>query len=392
MAAQPNLTARSLFKAMRHANHGAVRLRLPDGVWETFGQGEIQCEGRLADWEVAEIIVRRGDIGVAEMFIDGRLELDRPAGLISWACANEAELRRAIYGVAFALVWDRIRHWRQGNTLKGSKRNIASHYDLGNDFYRLWLDETLTYSSALFTPETPDLASAQTAKYERILKETGARAGDHILEIGCGWGGFFSYAAQRGCRVTAVTISQKQFEFCRERIAKEGLGGSVNLALQDYRQLRGRFDHVVSIEMIEAVGSSYWATYFAKIRECLKPEGRAVIQSITIREDLFNAYAKGTDFIQQYVFPGGLLPAPSTFERQGGRAGLGVITAHDFAASYERTCREWRERFLGVAGDVKSLGFGGEFMRLWEFYLAYCEGAFRSQRVGVSQFTLGPAA
>lgn len=387
----PSLTVRSLLKAMRHAEHGAVRLRLPDGAWETFGRGELRCEGRLADWEVAEAIARRGDIGVAEMFIDGRLELDKPAELIAWACDNEKELRRAIYGVAFALIWDRLRHWRQGNTIKGSKRNIASHYDLGNDFYRLWLDQTLTYSSALFTPETPDLETAQVAKYERILRETGARAGDHILEIGCGWGGFFSYAAKRGCRVTAVTISQRQYEYCRQRIANEGLGGSVELVLEDYRRLGGKYDHIVSIEMIEAVGISYWPTYFAKVRECLKPDGRAVIQSITIREDLFKAYAKGTDFIQQYVFPGGLLPAPSTFEKQGARAGLGVLDAHDFAASYERTCREWRERFLQAGTDVRRLGFGSEFMRLWEFYLAYCEGAFRSQRVGVSQFTLGPA-
>lgn len=374
---------------MERVEQGRIRLSLPDGGVREFGQGEMMLEGNVRTWDVFERILRRGDIALAEAFTEGSFETERPDQLVTWACNNEAKLRKAIYGLGVALVFDKIRHWRNKNTVAQARKNIASHYDLGNDFYRLWLDPTLTYSSALFTPEMKDLEEAQGQKYERILQQTGAKPGDHILEIGCGWGGFFSHAVRtRGCRVTAVTISKAQFEFCRQRVAREGLEGHVTLVLEDYRKLTGTYDHVVSIEMIEAVGRTYWPSYFAKVRECLKPGGRAVIQSITIREDLFRSYARGTDFIQQYIFPGGLLPTPSAVDQHGKAAGLDLANSHAFGLSYERTLREWRERFIRARADVRRLGFDEQFLRLWEFYLAYCEGAFRAGRVGVSHFTL----
>jgi len=379
---------RSLLRAMQKGEHGRINLRLPDGTAQDFGAGELIFEGKIHHWEVLERILRRGDVAVAESYIDGTFEMDRPDRLIEWACLNEAHMKRAVRGIALAMMLDKLRHWRNKNTLSQARKNIASHYDLGNEFYQLWLDRTMTYSSALFENAQSSLEDAQTAKYERVLKQCGAEAGDHILEIGCGWGGFFSHAVRtRGCRVTAVTISQRQYDFCRKRIEAEGLNDHVELLLQDYRTLRGQYDHIVSIEMIEAVGREFWPVYFGQIKSLLKSSGRAVIQSITIREDLARAYAKGTDFIQQYIFPGGQLPPPSAFLKVGGKAGLELTDMHTFASCYERTLAAWRERFSRARTEVKAMGFDGEFLRLWDFYLAYCQGAFRIQRVGVSQIT-----
>lgn len=391
MSPRPSFAVRSLMKAMHKSPHGRISLRLPDGTQTDFGHGELACEGKIHRWDVLDQVLRRGDIGFAETYIEGSFEIDHPDRLIEWACRNESTLKKAIYGAAIPLAIDRIRHWRRSNTVQQAKKNIASHYDLGNEFYKLWLDPTLTYSSALFTDGAQGLESAQVTKFERILNQAGVKAGDHILEIGCGWGGFFSHAVRtRNCRVTAVTISQRQFEVCQKRIESEGLGGQVTLLLEDYRHLKGKFDHIVSIEMIEAVGQSYWPSYFGQIQSLLKATGRAVIQSITIREDLFKRYTSGTDFIQQYVFPGGQLPTLSAFSELGNSSGLNVIDMHAFPGSYARTLKVWREQFKAARKEVQAMGFDEEFLRLWEFYLAYCEGAFRVGRVGVSHFTLEP--
>ena len=386
---KPSISAKALLEAMSKCTHGRIRLRLPDGVWREFGGGELLCEGKVKTWAVLDAILSRGDIGFAEAYISGDFDLDRPEGLVAWACANEAQLKSAIYGSIFTLIFDRLLHWKNRNTIAQAKQNIASHYDLGNDFYRLWLDSTLTYSSALFTPETPTLESAQIAKYERILDQLAITQGQHILEIGCGWGGFFSHAVRsRNVRVTAVTISERQYETCLDRVEREGLKDNVSVLLTDYRNLQGQFDHIVSIEMIEAVGRAYWPAYFGKIRSSLKPGGRAVIQGITLREDLFSRYKQGTDFIQQYVFPGGELPTQSLFSKLGNQLGLELVNLHAFPDSYRKTLNVWRERFTKTSDQVRQLGFNEEFLRLWTFYLAYCEGAFETRRVGVAQFTL----
>jgi cyclopropane-fatty-acyl-phospholipid synthase len=388
---RPSYAVKTLLSAMENTAHGRVALRLPDGTRREFGEGDLVCEGRINNWRALDTVMSRGDIGFAEAYIDGSFEADRPDQLIVWACRNERQLRKAIYGAAFSLVLERIKHKLRRNTIEGSRKNISSHYDLGNEFYGLWLDRTLTYSSALYLSGNESLEAAQEAKYERILQQAGTKQGDHILEIGCGWGGFFSYAVQsRDCQVTAVTISQKQYDACRARVEREGLTQNVNVLLEDYRKIDGKFDQIVSIEMIEAVGRSYWATYFQKVRASLNDKGKAVIQAITIREDLFDKYANGTDFIQQYVFPGGQLPTPSAVSQIGSKAGLNLINLYSLADSYEKTLHVWREKFTETREDVLKLGFNQEFMRLWDFYLAYCEGAFRIGRVGVSHFTLQP--
>ena len=393
MRHKPSLGSRNLLSALEKASSGSIVFRFPDGSLRTFGQGPVVCEGKIHSWEVLDRILLRGDIGFAESYIEGSFEVDHPDRLIEWACLNERAMRGAIYGAAFALVTDRFRHWIRRNTVVQAKKNIESHYDLGNDFYRLWLDPTMTYSSALFESETQGLQEAQAAKYERILEQAEVKAGDHLLEIGCGWGGFLSHAVKsRGCRVTALTISQRQFDACKARIEAEGLAGRADVLLQDYRSYdRGGFDQVVSIEMIEAVGQEYWAAYFKKIRSSLKSGGKAVIQSITIREDLFRSYSRGTDFIQRYIFPGGLLPTQSTFDRFGNRAALELLNMHSFSSSYEKTLRLWRKSFVSAQTEVARLGFSQEFSRMWELYLAYCEGAFRVGRISVCQATLQAA-
>ena len=386
MSNKPSFATRGLLKAMSSATNGRIRFNLPDGSTRDFGRGELLTESTIARWNVFDQILSRGDIGFAETYIEGSFATDHPDRIIQWACTNERAMKKAIYGATWALLSDRVQHWRQRNTLSQARQNIARHYDLGNDFYRLWLDPSLTYSSALFSDPSHSLEDAQASKYERILNQADVREGDHVLEIGCGWGGFFTHAVKtRNCRVTAVTISKAQYEACLQRVRDEGLGDAVEVRLEDYRHIEGRFDRVVSIEMIEAVGRRYWNTYFAKIRASLKAGGRAVIQSITIREDLFRQYAKQTDFIQQYIFPGGQLLPVSQFARVGG---LQLVDFHGFAGSYERTLADWRVRFKAAREDVTRLGFSDEFRRMWEFYLAYCEGAFRIDRVGVGHATL----
>ena len=389
MSQNPSLKIKMFLNALDRGQNGSIRLQLPDGSDRQLGTGQTICEGKVASWSVFEGIIARGDIAFAESYIDGSFDVNRPDELIAWACENEARMRPAIYGKRIASLFDRLRHLGRKNTQTQARKNISSHYDLGNEFYGLWLDSTLTYSSALYRSPADSLEAAQAAKYERILDQLGAKQGDHILEIGCGWGGFLSHAVKhRDCKVTAITISQRQFEACQARIREEGLGQRAEVLLEDYRNIKGKYDHVVSIEMIEAVGEAYWAEYFAKVRSSLIGRGRAVVQAITIREDLFGRYRAGTDFIQQYIFPGGQLLTQSAFSRYGNDAGLEVVDLNAFASSYERTLREWKIRFIAARPEISRLGFGEEFFRLWELYLAYCEGAFRVGRTSVCQVTL----
>jgi cyclopropane-fatty-acyl-phospholipid synthase len=295
-----------------------------------------------------------------------------------------------LYGSWTGRLFYRLRHLLRANTRAGARKNIHAHYDLGNAFYRSWLDETMTYSSALFAgcPEAT-LAQAQSAKYERILSVLGVRSGDTVLEIGCGWGGFAEHAARtRGCHVRGITLSSEQLAYARERIRAAGLSGLVELSLTDYRDIGGRYDHVVSIEMFEAVGERYWPDYFGAVRARLKPGGRALVQTITIADELFEQYRRGTDFIQQYVFPGGMLPSLSALRAQAGQAGLAVGECMAFGKDYAETLKRWRQRYLCVAAALRPLGFDARFERLWQFYLAYCEAGFRAGSTDVVQVEL----
>ena len=292
-------------------------------------------------------------------------------------------------GLGFARALERLRHWMNSNSKQQARKNIAYHYDLGNDFYRLWLDETMTYSSALFRSGQESLEAAQIAKYASMVDRIGAKPGDHVLEIGCGWGGFAEYAAgQRGLRVTGLTISQAQHDFAVARMQRAGLADKVEIKLQDYRDEQGRYDGIASIEMFEAVGQKYWPVYFDTVRNRLKPGKKATLQIITIDERRFDVYRRGVDFIQKYIFPGGMLPSPAALREEVRRAGLGLIGSLEFGQSYSQTLRRWHDTFNDRWDDVQRLGFDDRFRRMWNFYLTSCAGAFRFGNCDVTQITI----
>lgn len=390
LSAEP-AAARWLFRLLGQLRCGKVTLHCPDGRMLEFSgaQPGPHATLTLADWRVCNDIISRGDIGLAEAYIAGRAATDDLTQLLLLAALNERAIEDAIHGRWWATMAYRLRHWLRPNTRAGSRKNIHAHYDLGNDFYRLWLDPTMTYSSALFEGDSArSLADAQSAKYARILRALDAQPGQHILEVGCGWGGFAEHAARAGCRVTGITISEAQLAYAQRRIAAAGLQDLVELKLQDYRDLEGRFDHVVSIEMFEAVGERYWPGYFGMLRDRLSPGGRAVVQTITIAEAKFERYRTGTDFIQQYIFPGGMLPSPQRFSAEASARGLTVQGMHAFGLDYAETLRRWHQMFDYVTPDVKSQGFDDRFIRTWRFYLAYCEAGFRARATDVMQAVL----
>jgi cyclopropane-fatty-acyl-phospholipid synthase len=384
--------SRVLLSLLARLQHGTLRLVSPGGQIFSF-PGELpgpDAELRLSDWGVFTEVMRSGDIGFAEAYIDGRWDTPDLAALLLLAAMNRAVLEKALYGRWWGGLIFRLRHMLNANSRGGAKRNIHAHYDLGNDFYRAWLDRTMTYSSALFEGQAErTLEEAQVAKYERILATLDIGADDHVLEIGCGWGGFAEYAARtRGCRVLGITLSAEQLRFAGERIRGAGLGDRVGFALTDYRDVAGKFDHVVSIEMFEAVGERYWPAYFSTVRDRLRPGGGAVVQTITIADELFAQYRRGTDFIQQYVFPGGMLPSPDIFRTQAQRAGLRAGGGVAFGPDYAETLKRWRSRYARAAGDLRRFGFDSRFERLWNFYLAYCEAGFRAGSTDVMQVEL----
>ena len=386
--------ARAVFALLRHLQVGTLDIQLPDGSQARFGSGaagEPQAALRLNNWALCSAALRSGDIGVAETYIAGDWVTSDLVALLRLCIANRAVIERLVYGTWWGNLVHRLRHLLNRNSRAGSQRNIHAHYDLGNAFYRLWLDPTMSYSSAWFDGDlAQDTASAQQAKMRRALAECRLQPGQRVLEIGCGWGGLAECAARDfEARVTGVTLSSEQLAFGQQRLADAGLAERAALRFQDYRDVAdGPYDAIVSIEMFEAVGREYWASYFRTVHDQLKPGGRACIQSITIDDALFDRYVAGTDFIQQYIFPGGLLPSPSAFRAAARAAGLEVENALAFGADYAETLRRWRQDFLHQDAQVRGLGFDTRFMRTWEFYLAYCEAAFAAGATDVVQFTL----
>ncbi|WP_153111811.1 SAM-dependent methyltransferase [Propionivibrio limicola] len=374
---------RTVFGLLEKVTGGLLEVRLPDGSGVLFGEGESGVTLQVHDERMFGRVLARGDIGLAEAYLDGQWDSSDVTGLLALLARNRAVLSKAIYGSWRQLLAARLRHWFNRNSRAGSKRNIMAHYDLGNDFYRLWLDPSMSYSSAIFRAEDDgSLLAAQHAKYRRILDRLQAAPGEKVLEIGCGWGGFAEMAVRHGLDVTGLTLSPAQLAWARARVPQ------ADLRLQDYRDMRERFDHVVSIEMFEAVGERWWPTYFARVARALKPGGRAVIQCITLRDDLFAAYRRGTDFIQQYVFPGGMLPSRSAFRQAAGRQGLQVVDEFAFGLDYARTLAEWRAAFDANWPRIVELGFDDAFRRLWRFYLSYCEAGFLAGNIDVVQFEL----
>ncbi len=374
---------RLVFELLENVHGGMLEIRLPDGSSRLFGEGEHGVTMNVHDEAMFSQVLARGDIGLAEAYLDGHWDSHDVTALLTLLTRNHQALKKAVYGSWRNLLAARLRHWLNRNSRSGSKRNIMAHYDLGNDFYRLWLDPGMSYSSALYrAADAGDLESAQRAKYRRLLRRLHAEPGQSVLEIGCGWGGFAEIAVEEGLKVTGLTLSPAQLEWARKRVPE------ADLRLQDYRDTNERFDHIVSIEMFEAVGERWWPTYFRTIAQALKPGGRAVIQSITIRDDLFDDYRKGTDFIQQYIFPGGMLPSRSAFRAAAAKQGLTVHGEYAFGKDYARTLAEWRHAFENNWPQIAALGFDEQFRRLWRMYLSYCEAGFLAGNIDVVHFEL----
>ncbi len=384
--------ARAVFKLLEKIEQGTLEVQLPDGSHARMGNGEApRAAIRLHNWHVCSAALKSGDIGFAESYIRGDWTTPDLAALLRLFISNRERIESVIYGSWWGALLYRVKHAFNRNSRSGSKRNIHAHYDLGNRFYQRWLDETMNYSSAWFDGDLArPLPEAQHAKVRRALDETQLQPGQRVLEIGCGWGAVAEAAARdRQAHLTGVTLSTEQLDYARQRMAAAGVADAADLRLQDYRDVADApFDAVISIEMFEAVGRTYWPSYFETVHRCLKPGGRACIQSITIRDDLFERYVRSTDFIQQYIFPGGMLPSELEFRLAAERAGLVVERSFAFGPDYAETLRRWRERFLAEEREVLKLGFDVAFMRTWEFYLAYCEAAFDTGNTNVVQFTL----
>ena len=382
-APRPARDTSLVFALLEKIVTGRLEIRLPDGSSRLFGGGRHCVTLQVRDEVMFGQVLARGDIGLAESYLDGQWDSPDLTGLLALLARNRAGLRKAVYGSSLNLLAARLRHWLNGNSRSGSKRNIMAHYDLGNDFYALWLDDSMSYSSGLYeVGNEADLPGAQLAKYRGILRQLGAASGQSVLEIGCGWGGFAELAVRDGLRVTGITLSPAQLEWARRRVP------AADLRLQDDRDTGEQFDHIVSIEMFEAVGERWWPTYFETVAKALKPGGRAVIQSITIRDDLFADYRKGTDFIQQYVFPGGMLPSRAAFRAAAARAGLAIRGEYAFGLDYARTLATWRQAFERNWPRIAALGFDERFRRLWHLYLCYCEAGFLAGSVDVVHFEL----
>jgi cyclopropane-fatty-acyl-phospholipid synthase len=387
----PRSVALSLCDALlRRHGIGRLRLDLPSGAGASVGAEHARCEAHLALRSYAALwkIARRGALGFAEGYMDGEIDTDNLKTLFEFYFANERQITRALPRVNDTRRSDNRAHLARANTRDGSRRNIADHYDLGNDFYRLWLDPSMLYSSALYEHDTVSLEHAQATKLRRILDSLDIRAGQSLLEIGCGWGALACAAAEQGANVTAITISNEQLTAARARVSAAGLDARVAVKFEDYRDTTGRFDRLVSIEMIEAVGEENWPLFFRTIGDRLEDEGVAVIQAITIHEDAFEQYRRNPDFIQRYIFPGGMLPTVSLMRERAGEAGLAFETVERFGTSYARTLVEWRRRFEAAWPEIAALGFDDRFRRMWLYYLTYCEIGFERGMIDVGLYRL----
>ena len=377
-----------IFKRLDGLESGHLTVVTPDGKERSFAgrdEGE-HAKIVLKDWDVLPNMIRKGDIGIAEEYRAGRWETDNLVGLSTLGLINRQALDQFVVGSKFSRTLSMLSYMLRLNTLSGSRKNIHAHYDLGNEFYKLWLDPSMTYSAAIYKDGGEDLTSAQHNKYDRILDCLETDKGS-VLEIGCGWGGFAERAQDKGdFDIKGVTLSTEQHEYAAKR-----LGSKADIALEDYRHQNGKFDNIVSIEMFEAVGERFWPTYFDKVGALLKPNGKAVIQTITMNDHDFPRYRSGGDFIRSYIFPGGMLPSPSAFRDEATKSGMKTGNEFFFGLDYARTLQEWLDTFDAKRDEVKALGFDDGFIRLWRFYLAACIAGFKTGRTNVMQVELSHA-
>jgi cyclopropane-fatty-acyl-phospholipid synthase len=378
--------ARKFIDLMNHIEYGSLELIMPDGRTHNFSgrQPGPNCHFHVHAWDVITRMSLKGEVGLIESYREGKWATRNIADLTRFGAKNAQALGRFFMGNPFFNAIANLAYKLRLNTLKGSKRNIHAHYDLGNDFYGLWLDPTMTYSSAIFKNDNESLESAQNNKYDRILDCLGEHSGD-ILEVGCGWGGFANRAVTlRDHRIKGITISEQQYAYAKNRLK----GMPADISFEDYRHQKNKYDFIVSIEMFEAVGEKYWPVYFEKISSLLKSGGKAVIQTITIDDDLFDNYRKGTDYIRSYIFPGGMLPSKNVFKQQAEKAGLKISDQYAFGYDYAKTLSLWLDEFDAHKSDLPALGFDESFVRLWRFYLAGCIAGFETERTDVMQVEL----
>ncbi|MEO0402114.1 MAG: cyclopropane-fatty-acyl-phospholipid synthase family protein [Pseudomonadota bacterium] len=386
----PRYFARA-FKMLIGLNTGRVDFVLRDGrIFRAEGPnpGPI-AEIHIHNNDLFARLIREGDLGFCDAYLDEWWTTPDLQAFMDWVHADNESVYDGFPGMGLVRRFEKFRFWLQRNHREQARKNISYHYDLGNDFYTLWLDDTMTYSSALFETGQESHEAAQIAKYASMVDQMGAQPGDHILEIGCGWGGFAEYAAkERGLKVTGLTISEEQFKYAQDRIEKAGLSGLVDFKLQDYRDETGLYDGIASIEMFEAVGQKYWPTYFDTVRERLKPGKNATLQIITVTDKRWKVYQRGVDFIQKYIFPGGMLPSPTALREQITRAGLGVERSIEFGQSYNISLRRWHETFNEKWDQIADMGFDDRFRRMWNFYLTSCAATFESANCDVTQITI----
>ena len=381
-----------LDKWLSRIEAGELRAVFPSNFQKVYSGGQVgpTADIQINSWKLVPRLLLSGDMGLAESFLSGEWATSNLTQLILLGDINERALGNAVTPSKFINSIEKLRHQRRDNSKRGSRRNIAAHYDLGNEFYSHWLDNTMSYSSALFTDFGEELEVGQNRKYQRLAKALKLKEGDQVLEIGCGWGGFAEIAAKEyKCNVVGITLSNEQAKFAQRRMQENQLSNLVDIRIEDYRDVQGSFDKIVSIEMFEAVGEEHWRNYFETIKTRLKPGGLAGIQSITIANEFFETYKRRPDFIQKYIFPGGILPSEDKLNNAVSSAGLKILDDYYFGKSYAETLRRWQSTFEQKWDDIKNLGFDEKFQKMWRYYLSYCEAGFESGHINVGQFLIG---
>ena len=381
-----------LDKWLSRIEAGELRAVFPSNFQKVYSGGQVgpTADIKINSWKLVPRLLLSGDMGLAESFLSGEWETSNLTQLILLGDINERALGNAVTPSKFINLIEKLRHQRRDNSKRGSRRNIAAHYDLGNEFYSHWLDNSMSYSSALFTDFGEELEVGQNRKYQRLAKALKLKEGDQVLEIGCCWGGFAEIAAKEyKCNVVGITLSNEQAKFAQRRMQENQLSNLVDIRIEDYRDVQGSFDKIVSIEMFEAVGEEHWRNYFETIKTRLKPGGLAGIQSITIANEFFETYKRRPDFIQKYIFPGGILPSEDKLNNAVSSAGLKILDDYYFGKSYAETLRRWQSTFEQKWDDIKNLGFDEKFQNMWRYYLSYCEAGFESGHINVGQFLIG---
>ena len=371
---------------LKKCTKGSIMITDPSGeIVEINNNSDVTADIKINDWSIINNLVKNGDVGFASDYRDGKWSSTNLKDLFTFVIINDKTLSRLLFGQIITRFFSNIKYIFNKNTIKGSKKNIEAHYDLGNNFYKIWLDKSLTYSSALFTDENTSLFDAQMNKYKRINDILKTPRDNKLLEIGTGWGGFLSYAKKDFDSLDSITISKEQYSFSRE-VHKDN--SNINISYDDYRNINSTYNSIVSIEMFEAVGQEYWDTYFQKINSLLVKNGKAVIQTITIDDKLFDSYRNSTDAIRTFIFPGGMLPSPSIFSKYANNNGFKIIDKFSFGESYSKTLDIWHDVFKSNIDNISKLNFDDKFIRIWEYYLTSCSSSFINERTNVYQFTL----